>query len=124
MAHVYTRPHQPATRFVTVLTSPRGTLPHWTRYPSNRLLPTSCCRQWRPAKNLTVQVFFDVVSIWCREGAGCRRPRRRAPAARILAREFKRGLTMLGLARKYGLTRADVERRIRRWTAARDARGR
>lgn len=30
-----------------------------------------------------------------------------------LAREFKRGLTMVGLARKYGLTRQQVEDWIR-----------
>ena len=31
----------------------------------------------------------------------------------LLAREFKGGLTVIGLARKYGLTRAQVEAKIR-----------
>lgn len=31
----------------------------------------------------------------------------------LLAREFKAGLTMIGLARKYGLTRRQVEEWIR-----------
>jgi hypothetical protein len=30
-------------------------------------------------------------------------------------RDFQRGLSFIGLARKYGLTRHQVEDRIRRW---------
>ena len=71
--HVYTREHQPATRFVTVLDDAAGKIMrHWTRYPSNYLLPTSCCSKRRPAKNLTVQVYYDAVPFWCKAGKGCK----------------------------------------------------
>jgi hypothetical protein len=116
--HVYTRPHQPATRFVTTLNIP---VPggwkderHWTRYKPGRLLPTSCCYKRRPAKNLTVQVFYDHVPFWCRPGTGCKIPKRVIRVTtRVLLREFQSGKTFLALARKYKTTRRKIEERIR-----------
>jgi hypothetical protein len=70
--HVYTRGHQPATRFVTVIDVKGATRRFWTRFKGNHLLPTSCCRKRRPAKNLTVQVYYDMVPFWCRPGKGCK----------------------------------------------------
>lgn len=83
--HLYTRAHQPATRFLTVLHigpwvrkapdwgyHPDRELRVWTRYPGNRLIHTSCCRKRRPAKNLTVQAYYDMLPFWCRPGKGCR----------------------------------------------------
>lgn len=34
---------------------------------------------------------------------------------RQLAEDFKRGVSFLGLARKYGMTKRQAEDRIRRW---------
>jgi uncharacterized protein (DUF433 family) len=37
---------------------------------------------------------------------------------RRLVREFQRGLSFVGLARKFGLTRHQIEERVRRWMRA------
>lgn len=42
--------------------------------------------------------------------------KRRRVTDRRLVREFARGLSLLGLARKYGMTKLTVEDRIRRWS--------
>lgn len=74
--HVYRAQDQPATRFVTVLDIGQGerrkTVRLWTRHPRNRLLPAFCCRRQRPAKNLTVRVYYDAMMFWCRPGKGCK----------------------------------------------------
>lgn len=46
--------------------------------------------------------------------AAAPRPATRVPT-RTLARDFKRGLSFVGLARKYGMTRHEVEDRLRQW---------
>lgn len=70
--HVYRVPVQPATRFVTTLDIRQKAVRLWTRHPDNRLLPASCCRRRRPAKNLSVQVYYDALMFWCRPGKGCK----------------------------------------------------
>jgi hypothetical protein len=79
--HLYTRPHQPATRFVDTLWFPAWEGPFgpgwqskrlWTRYAPQQLVPTTCCRKRRWAKHCTVQVFYDQVPFYCRPGHGCR----------------------------------------------------
>jgi hypothetical protein len=69
--HIYTRNHQPATRFVIDIgfEKPRR---FWTRNPPHRLVPTSCCRKRRWAQHCTVQVYYDRVPFWCRPGKGCK----------------------------------------------------
>ena len=71
--HIYTRDHQPATRFVTVIYTGKKDMRFWTRNPAHRTVPTSCCRKQRWAKNCTVQVYYDMVPFWCRPGKGCRK---------------------------------------------------
>ena len=115
--HIYDRPRQPATRWVDVVGLPGGRAKRIVvRNSAHRLLPTSCCHRRRPAKNLDVKAFYDGVYAYCRAGKGCnvRRSRRRVTARR-LAREFKRGLSFIGLARKYGMTSLQVQSRVRRW---------
>lgn len=110
--HIYTRPHQPATRFVDRSMPGRG---HWFRYPGGRLLSASCCGRMRPARNLTVQVYYDSVPFFCRPGTGCRKPsRRKRVTGRRLVREFLAGRSVLGLARRFGMPCREVEARIRR----------
>ena len=110
--HVYTRAHQPATRYRVDSGSTFGA--RWFRNAANRLIPAQCCGKMRPARNLTVQVFYDSVPFWCRAGKGCKRPNHRKRVAnRTLLREFQRGLSFVGLARKYGLTNREVQDRVR-----------
>lgn len=75
--HVYTRRQQPATRYVTNLDYQKNG--RWikrryvTNNPGNRLIVASCCKKRRPAKNLTVQVYYDMLPFWCKPGKGCKR---------------------------------------------------
>ena len=109
--HLYTRPHQPATRFVDRCS---GTA-HWVRHKPGRLLLASCCGKRRPARNLTVQVYYDSVPFFCRAGTGCQKPsRRRRVTTKRLLREFTAGRSMLALARRYGMPRAEIEARLSR----------
>jgi len=68
--HIYTAKPQPATRFKIDV---GNTNPSWIRIPGNRLLYTDCCGKRRPAKNLTVQVYYDHTSAWCADGKGCKK---------------------------------------------------
>lgn len=74
--HLYTRDHQPATRFVTDLgTFTAGVyVPnrHWTRIPPKATVFTSCCGKRRWAKHCTVQVYYDMLPFWCKPGRGCK----------------------------------------------------
>jgi hypothetical protein len=70
--HLYTRSHQQATRFITVLGDLKRPMRFWTRNPPHRTVPTSCCRKQRWAKNCTVQVYYDMVPFWCKPGKGCK----------------------------------------------------
>jgi hypothetical protein len=81
--HVYTRPHQSATRWVDHPAERRLGRAIVHRNPPNRLLGAHCCRKLRAAKNCTVQVYYDGVYVFCRPGKGCKRHRarlRRCPA--------------------------------------------
>lgn len=108
--HVYTRPRQPLTGYRDPYLRRRVT------NPGNRLFRTWCCGKRRPARNLEIQMFYDEAPVWCRPETGCRRPRRRLAAVRIIARDFQRGLSMVGLGRKYGRTRMEIETLLRRFT--------
>ena len=112
--HVYTRDHQPATRYRVDFGTPVGG--RWFRNAGNRLLPTRCCGKLRPAKNLTVQTYYDDMPLWCRPGTGCKVPshRKRVANKRLVA-EFQRGLSFVGLARKYGMTNREVQDRVRKF---------
>ena len=126
--HIYRAPAQPATRFVTDLscqTACRRTAPTWLRvrwvtrrpvprFAPGRLPPASCCARRRPARNLTVQVYYDAAPFSCRAGTGCKVPKRRMPPGRVLLREFAWGRSAVGLARKYGRTSAEIQAAIRR----------
>ena len=108
--HIYRHAAQPATRFVDVVGGHR----FWTRYHSRRLVRTSCCRQLRWAGNCVVQVYYDTVPFWCREGKGCKgHQERKYVRGAVLVREFLRGLSVVGLARKYGLSMRTVEKKLR-----------
>ena len=111
---IYTRGHQPATRYLIEFGSLGRLGRRWCLCKPGRLIWTACCRKRRPAKNLTVQVYYDMTPFWCRPGTGCKAPSRRKRVANLaLLREFHSGLSPVGLARKYGLTNAEVQRRLR-----------
>ena len=112
--HVYTCPQQPATRyrdpFLKRIVTRRATA----------VVPTSCCRRRRVARNCTTQVYYDAQPFWCSAGKGCKRKTRYCRVtARVLAREFKSGLSFVGLARKYGMTVTRVEDRVRGYVKGR-----
>lgn len=65
--HIYRASHQPATCFMDHYF---GTRP--VKNPANRLFWAHCCRRRRPAKNLTVQVYYDQIVFWCRPEKGCK----------------------------------------------------
>ena len=114
--HIYRAPAQPATRWRDDAAVRYGAPRRYWRHtnPPNRLLPTFCCGKRRPAKNLIVQVYYDAIVFRCPAGKGCNVPRRRMPFGLVLLREFARGLTVVGLARKYGRTSAEIQAAIRR----------
>ena len=67
--HIYaTGGHEPATRFNAG--APIGQ-EHWVNRGAHRLVMTSCCEEKRWAANCTVQVYYDAVYTWCRDGKGC-----------------------------------------------------
>ena len=83
--HFHDAARQPATRWVDVLHLHRGYEWDWRgrrerivtkrivhRIPANKLLRASCCNQRRPAKNLEVKAFYDMVIVFCRRGKGCK----------------------------------------------------
>lgn len=109
--HIYSAPRQPATSWVDPY-FPGGSVPFKAK--GGHLMWTTCCRRRRPARNLEVQVYYDATRCFCRAGTGCRVPRRRMPAGRILLRDFARGLSVVGLARKYGQTAGRIEVALRR----------
>lgn len=80
--HVFTRDHQPATRFVVEFGSfqviedlairayiPRRKVVHLK--PRARVF-ARCCAQLRHAQHCTTQVYYDEQPFWCRKGRGCR----------------------------------------------------
>ncbi len=69
--HVYRGLDQPATRFCDVELSHGRRC--WFRYPGGRLLFATCCGRRRPAKNLRVRVYYDVIQAFCAPGKGCQR---------------------------------------------------
>lgn len=66
--HIYTRPFQPATRYVDDCSG------HvfWTRHRARHALWAGCCQQRRWAKYLRVQVYYDQLVFSCKPGHGCR----------------------------------------------------
>ena len=72
--HIYTASHQPATRYRVACGDVR---PFWVKCPANRLYWCASCKKRRPARNLTVQVYYDGTAFWCRDGKGCKAPRSR-----------------------------------------------
>jgi hypothetical protein len=67
--HIFTRPHQPATRFFVQLFEGEK---HWIRCKPRSLVRCRKCKKLRWAKNCTVQVYYDDVPAWCRPGKGCK----------------------------------------------------
>ena len=113
---VYARPHQPATNYIVDSGRPFG--PRRFRNPGNRLVPVDCCERLHPAKNVTVEVTYDGavgMLFSCRPRKGCKlQSRRKRVTDRKLLSEFQRGLSFVGLARKYGMTSREVQARVRR----------
>lgn len=67
--HLYTAPHQPATRYrVAVEDGYR-----WIRRSPRSLVFACCCLRRRRAGSCTVQVYYDGETTRCRPGKGCKR---------------------------------------------------
>jgi hypothetical protein len=66
--HIYTRSLQPAHNYVDGEGIGR---PFRFRSNPRRHFRASCCGKLREARYLTVQVYYDHIPFWCREGRGC-----------------------------------------------------
>jgi hypothetical protein len=66
--HIYHEPSQPATSFKDYNFDP----PMEFTAPGNRLYWTHCCYRRRPAKNSVLQVYYDLINIFCAPGKGCK----------------------------------------------------
>ena len=71
MIHIYTRSHEPATRYDVGRPIGRRMI---QRHKKNELLPAYCCLKLRQARNLTVTVYYDAIYFWCVKGKGCLKP--------------------------------------------------
>jgi hypothetical protein len=80
--HIYTTNEQPATRYV----DSNGPTPYTFTQPGNSLIWCRCCERRRPAKNCTVQCYYDATYFWCAPGKGCKDPKVIAAKKR---REFR-----------------------------------
>ena len=66
--HIFSARKQPATRYLLdVLDKPR-----WVKIAPHAKVWTDCCRKLRIAKNCVVQVYYDKVPYWCKDGKGCK----------------------------------------------------
>jgi len=66
--HIYTADLQPATDFVDRC----GSIIMRFHTEPRSLLRTDCCRKWRWAKYVRVQVYYDGLKWWCADGHGCK----------------------------------------------------
>ena len=68
--HIYTAKMQPATGWIDT----HSAEPMHMGFPPETMLWCECCNKKRPAKNCSVQSFYDHLSVWCTEGHGCKDP--------------------------------------------------
>ena len=68
--HVYTAEMQPATGWIDTHSSE----PIQMGYAPEDLVWACCCNKRRPAKDCTVQSFYDGLRIWCAPEKGCKDP--------------------------------------------------
>ena len=73
--HLYTRPDEPATRYNAG--APIGRV-IWIRNNPRRLMRCIRCERRRWAANLSVQVYFDMVRVFCANRERCYRERKGA----------------------------------------------
>jgi hypothetical protein len=83
MLHIYTTEMQPATGW----TDTHSAEPMRIGFEPERLIYTDCCGKQRPAKDCTVQCYYDGLTIWCAPDKGCKDPQ---VVADRKAREFAR----------------------------------
>jgi hypothetical protein len=67
--HVYTAGRQPAHDF----TDRCGDRPLRITYSKRKKLRAHCCGKLRHAGNLWVQVYYDSIHRWCKDGCGCKK---------------------------------------------------
>jgi hypothetical protein len=64
--HVYTAPWQPATRYRV------SGIEGWFKTPPSSRVFADCCKRKRLARNVELQVFYDLTRARCIAGKGCR----------------------------------------------------
>lgn len=64
--HVYTASYQPATRYRV------PGLKGWFRTAPRALIWCRCCKRRRQARNVRLQVYYDMTNAWCIPGKGCK----------------------------------------------------
>lgn len=70
--NVFTASTQPATEYVVTLDVAGRTESTTIRNPKNRAIHADCCGFRRCARNLLVQVYYDMHRFTCVPGKGCR----------------------------------------------------
>ena len=70
--HVHAAAGQPATRYRVSLAPDDGLDGLWIRNHRRALMRCFRCKRLRWAKNMFVQVYYDGVYQFCKEGRGCR----------------------------------------------------
>lgn len=68
--HIFRARDQRATRYIDDVMG----VNHYVTNPANRLFWAYCCDKRRPAKNLTVHVYYDGTYYFCAAGTGCKDP--------------------------------------------------
>lgn len=71
MIHIFTACGQPATEYTVDLDADGP--PLVIRNPKNRAIRADCCGFRRCARNLTVQVYYDLTRYTCVPGKGCKK---------------------------------------------------
>lgn len=68
--HIYMVNEQPATRFADDIGGKRI----WFRNPSHLAIKCGVCQEYHQARNMVVQVYYDLIRFRCKRGfaGGCR----------------------------------------------------
>lgn len=64
--HIYTAPLQPATKYRV------PGIKRWFRASPCALLWCRCCKRRRRARNVQIQIYYDLTNAWCKPGKGCK----------------------------------------------------
>ena len=68
--HIYTAAFQPATRYRV------PGIDRWFHSKRRTLIWCRCCKRRRQARNVHLQVYYDMTNAWCKPGKGCKKKKK------------------------------------------------